>query len=161
MSNSPTESAHDTDLIGVGGWLAFLALVLIVISPLMTVFTTIAEHSRTASQYPELVNQNIWRSAVVLDWSMAALSAAISVIAGLMLLKIFRRSTVSIVIALIWLGAVGTAALSLVLSDYLMSGSVNAGNAGATLGRPIGFCLIWTLYLLISRRVKNTYVSTE
>ena len=151
MSSAPTESAHDPDPKGVGGWLAFLVLVLTVFSPLTTVSMTFAEHSKLESQYPELVNQHLWRTAMVLDWSMVALSAAISVVAGLILLKIFRRSTVFIVIGLIWLGAVGTAVLSLILSDYLMPGAASASNAGAALEK----AKLWKASLLEWRKASG------
>jgi Protein of unknown function (DUF2569) len=150
---APTPS----ELKGVGGALGFLVAILVFLSPLLSTIMTFVQQQEAADFYPELVDGDLWQSAMILDWSMVVLSTILSVLAGILLIKRFKRSTVFVVILLIWFSAVGVGIMSLILGDYILPGSSSGSAAGASLGRPIAFSLVWTLYLLISRRVRNTY----
>ena len=150
--------AEDTStLVGVSGFLAFLVAVLLVLGPLLSVGLTFSDHSSAERLYPDLVGTAAWAHLVKLDWFMAGLSAALSIIAGLLLLKRFQRSTIYFVIILIWLSSVGVALFGIQLASTIFDGEISSGAAGAALGRPIISSLFWTTYLLLSKRVKNTY----
>ena len=84
------------ELKGVGGWLGFLVVILLFLSPILSALMTLAQQQEGAQLYPELVGGELWRSAMIMDWSMVALSAMLSILAGLLLLKRFRRSSVFI-----------------------------------------------------------------
>lgn len=95
---------------------------------------------------------------MLLDWSTLALQILLSVTAGLLLYKRLQKSTILWAILLIWISAVGTNVLSLILADYLFPGIGSAADAGRAMGRPLVFSIIWTAYLMLSKRVKRTYL---
>lgn len=148
-------------LAGVGGWLALLVAVLIVVSPVLSATMIFAQQQEARGLYPEGVDSELWGSILLLDWSMFGLQALLGIFAGILLLKRFQRSTVWMVIGLIWLSSVGVGVLSLGLGESFIPGSATAAEVGGSLVRPIGFSTIWSLYLVLSRRVKNTYPKTH
>jgi len=143
---------------GVGGWLGFLVAILILISPVLSIVLTFLGHQEALEFNPRIRATDQWQTIQLLDWSTVFGQISLSVTAGLLLLKRRRRSTKWLVIALIWLSSVGVNVLGFVIALDLFPDSLTAADLGTSLGRPIIFSLIWTLYLLLSKRVKRTYV---
>lgn len=161
---SLTESAkvEATDqprkLVGVEGWLYFFGISLFALGPLLTVAITASELSNLKALYPEAVGSSQWNSAVAAGWTATGIYCAISVFTGWRIFKRIMPSTIPIVVACIWLMGPGLGIISLMVAQD--SGGANiAADAGAGLGRPLVYCVIWTIYLLRSKRVKNTYWS--
>ena len=146
-----------SELKGIGGWLGFLSASLVFLGPLVSIFSTLAQHSSAKALNPEISASPLWYKAQVIDWTSTLAYCVISVIAGILLIERWKSSTVPIVIACIWLAGPGLATLSLLVLDALVPGGANASDVGLSLGRPLIYSVIWTMYLLLSRRVKNTY----
>jgi len=154
VSNS---GSFESDLSGVHGWLGFLAISLVALGPVVTLIMTGVQHIDAESLYPSLVGTSLWQKAVLLDWIIAAAYSAISIFAGFRLLKAFVPSTVPIVIGCLWLSGPGLGIAGLLLANNLSPTGATASDAGASVGRPLIYATVWTIYLLRSRRVKNTY----
>lgn len=147
-------SSHKPELYGVGGWLAFLAISLSVLGPLVSIAATGSEIARMESQFPQQVGSSEWTMAVGVAWAITLAYCAISIFAGYRLFKHHVPSTVPIVIGCIWV-----AGPVLGIIAVLFAGSDQT--ASAEVIKSIISCSIWTAYLLRSRRVKNTYISRQ
>lgn len=143
-------------LAGVSGWLGFLVVALIVLGPLATVVLTAGQLSDTKTLYPEVEGTSLWREAQIVTWISVAAFCLISVYAGLRLWKKLVWSSVWIAIACLWIAGPLLSIASLIALDE-MGGEPNAADFGAAVGRPFVWALIWTVYLLVSKRVRRTY----
>lgn len=150
-------STSQSDLTGVAGWLGFLTISLIALGPLVTLIMTGVQHMETETLYPSLVGTSLWQKAILIDWGLAVAYCAISIFAGVRLLNALVPSTVPIVIGCLWLSGPGLGIVGLMLANNLSPTGATASDAGASLGRPLIYATVWTIYLLRSRRVKNTY----
>jgi Protein of unknown function (DUF2569) len=137
-------------LVGVAGWLAFLAFSLTFLGPLVTLGRTAADISTAERTNPGLAGSSDWSSLVAMAWLFSIIYCAITIFAGYRLYKHHVPNTVPIVLACLW-----TAGPALALIGLLAFGSDEA--AIADLVRTIFTTGIWTAYLLLSKRVKNTY----
>ena len=143
-------------LVGVSGWLGFLVVALIVLGPLVTIVLTAGQLNDTKTLYPEVVGTSLWRDAQIVTWISVAAFCLISVYAGLRLWKKLVWSSVWIAIACLWIAGPLLSVASLIALDE-MGGEPNAADYGAAIGRPFVWALIWTIYLLVSKRVRKTY----
>lgn len=159
LAEGPEAGASDQpqELAGVEGWLYFFGISLIALGPLLTIATTVLEFSDLKALYPDAVGSPRWDAAVTADWIGTAMYCAISMFAGWRIFKRLVPSTIPIVIACIWLMGPGLGVVGLMVVQDISGDASTAANAGAELGRPIVYCFIWTIYLLRSKRVKNTY----
>jgi Protein of unknown function (DUF2569) len=160
---SLTESAKEEatsqprKLAGVEGWLYFFGISLFALGPLLTVVMTAAEFSNLKVLYPDAVGSSQWNSAVAAGWIATGIYCAISMFAGWRIFKRLVPSTIPIVIACIWFMGPGLGVIGLMVAQDISGGANTAADAGAAFGRPLVYCIIWTIYLLRSKRVKNTY----
>ena len=161
IADPPADPSVKPARVGVGGWLGFLAISLVVLGPLVTVAMTAAEISNLKSLNPDAAATPQWSNAVAVSWATVIAYSAISIFAGYRLFKHHVWRTVPIVIACMWIAGPGVGILSLMAMDDMSGGNVTAGDVGAGLGKSIVSCFGWTLYLLLSRRVKNTYKSSD
>lgn len=147
----------DNELRGVRGWLALLAIVLFVIRPLLLFFSTLGELSAAESANAALAGMPSWGNAKAFSWAFVALQILCSAVGGWLLMKRFKASTVSIVIGLLWVcgpilslvgSAVVAAALGLGFSSLITP---------SELAKDFTFATVWTAYLKLSTRVRNTY----
>ncbi len=152
--------AKNSYISGIGGWLGFLIVVLMIISPLSD-YNILANGFREASQKSSvLTSTQQWQYYKQASWLIFAISAAIKYSAGYRLWKTHQPESVSFAILALWLSfpiAYIASSISEVLifnlniNDALISGMY----IGATIQILIaGF---WTAYLMRSVRVKNTY----
>lgn len=141
---------------GVGGWLGLLVVGLIGLGPLITLTTTAQEIFVAESKNLTLTYNSAWQSVKSLIWIISILYCAISIYAGWRLISRKTRRTVPIVVACIWIAGPGLTIFSLFAINFWF-GVTDTSGFGAELARPFVFCAIWTPYLLMSKRVANTY----
>lgn len=147
--------------VGVGGWLWFPIIVLLVIGPLVAIGQTLQALDEAERLYPAVLRLPAWSTYKTAAWTIIATACTVSIFAGYRLLKDFRPQTVTFAIFAFWLrgpvtslldAAAGQATLGINIIEYFN----DPRTLGTTLGATVT-ALVWTLYLKWSRRVRNTY----
>lgn len=149
-SDAPENFEEAQALSGVGGWLLFLIISLIFFGPLLTIALNYSELSITDENNASPLSSEEWQYFVWLSWAMVAAYCIVSAAAGLLLLKRHKPSTIPIVIAVIWIIGPILAFAGVAVEGGLLGGE----------GRSLILAIIWTAYLLRSKRVKNTYADS-
>lgn len=157
------QEAKNAHLIGVRGWLFFFILTLMVFGPLRTLGETARNISDVERAYPTIVDLAQWGHYKTAIW-IAVLGYCIAIIwAGWSLKRHLIPSSVSAAIAVMWICPIALIAidmyaamafLEMKASDYF-SKEIIAGMIGGLV-----YAGVWTAYLKLSRRVKNTYHTT-
>jgi hypothetical protein len=143
---------------GVGGWLAFFLVTLGIFTPGATILMTLLsfrdpDAALAYQMYPGLTSVSVGMTLAI---------AAICWFACWRFLKVFNWQTVRIGIGTLVL----LAATSILVEPMVVSAvtGIEFGTLFGLLGpeqfRPIVYSTIWTLYLLLSKRVRNTYSGT-
>lgn len=152
------------ELVGVGGWLAFLVFVFILVGPLTSIASVYVELASAVNIYPEISITAEWRSYKSLIWFIVLVTSLISITAGLLL--VFKRESTSVSFAIFALWIKGPASIVFgILTLQVIYGS-RVGNLvseeviGQLIASIIG-AMIWTVYLEKSVRVKNTYYKSS
>lgn len=129
---------NDTQLRGIGGWLLFFLLTFAVFTPLRATIEALMEIRGSAD--PDVVTGTwIFLGAyLIFTWAVTAWFVIVR-----------KPSSVWLVIAVIWVEALGGAAL------LLLDGAAGVAAMGAITA--FVYPTIWTAYLLKSERVANTY----
>lgn len=138
---------------GVGGWLLFF-MVILVLSAIRSAGAYM-EASEAARTHATWILETPYLTMLQI---ITCTSVACFLGAYFLLLRVKLRSTINRVIAAIWIAG-PLAALADTFCAHLwipQLGSVWSQNAGPIAGGVI-FAIIWTAYLLKSRRVSNTY----
>ena len=140
---------------GIGGWLALLILWLIVLRPLAGISlwwqmhgTAQPEKAIGAGASP-LINTSIF-------WFIVLTSAALSIYAGIILLRERSPATVRTAITIIWV-TVPLSVLAGVVARAFFEGRVDIPLAATSSALQITIAAVSTGYLLRSKRVKDTY----
>ena len=148
--------ANGDELRGVNGWLAFFIVTLGIINPAFLIYSDIATLNDPDMRF---AYGSSWNTIVTGELAITAVALAACWFACYRLLKVFNPTSVRIAIGTLWL-----LALLLLVAEPLMISSVMGVSLGVlfqamgpVLIRPIVYSTIWTLYLLNSKRVKNTY----
>ncbi len=148
LSKDAPEASSNPELKGIGGWLQFLIIALIFLGPLLTGVLAYVDLQSARDADPSITPE-AWKLILISVWSFVVLYSALSIGTGLLLQKRFKRSTIPIAIGLIWLlGPIINFGVAIIADEF--DGSE---------GRSIIFSVVWTVYLLRSKRVKNTYVA--
>jgi hypothetical protein len=152
----------DERLRGVGGWLAFLCVIFLFLSPARTVITTWMDIGSAEQEMPALAGIAAWQSLKLYAWSIAVLASGLSIYAGWQLNMVHRPSSVRLAIAMLWglgpgLVLIDSAILSVAFGVPLMVDP----EMTRELARTFVAAGLWTAYLLLSRRVKNTYYADD
>lgn len=157
LESNPTASLVDQknelnsspELKGVAGWLQFLVISLIFLGPFFNFLIVLnilyfsPESSENRISTTEVILYNIF------SWGFFVVYSAISISAGMLLRNRLKKSTIPIVIGLIWLvGPVLSIGVAASLGDFDVSEA-----------RTVVSSILWTAYLLCSKRVKNTYLA--
>ncbi len=145
-------------LRGVGGWLAFLIVALMVIGPLRNLVEAVNSFADAESQHPNLASVEKWKDFKSAAWMVIFACCALSFVAGWRLWKSVDFDAVVFAKWAIWIsGPAGAFVLGAFL-PWMMFGSANPDESfwGAFLGG-IVFAVIWTTYLSKSKRVEQTY----
>ncbi|HEX8669934.1 MAG TPA: DUF2569 family protein [Allosphingosinicella sp.] len=149
-------SYDERSLRGVGGWLAFLVIVLAVFTPIRVVLSVVGIYSD--SSIAAALGDN-WPLLQAVELGLAAANIGIAWYLAWRLNKVHVPQTVRIVIAGLWLMTFGIIAVeftAVVLISGIGMGALIQNSVG-DLVRSLIFCTIWTAYLRLSRRVANTY----
>lgn len=149
----------NSKLRGVGGWLLFLCVVLTIISPLAAFTSTLKEISDIESTNKALSIEAKWSDFKVALWMTVAIQQSIGFSAGY-ILGISLPSSIRYAIFAIWFSgpvmtliSVGTLGrIADRAFDYDYSVALTTQLPGH-----IAFAVVWTIYLKVSKRVKNTY----
>jgi hypothetical protein len=148
LSSEAPELEGRSEPSGIGGWLQFLIIALIFLGPLLNAVMTYVELQSAKDMEPPLSSDGFMLLQLI-SWSIFAAYCAISIGTGLLLQKRRKRSTIYIVVGLIWL-----------LGPILNIGAAAIADAfDGSEGRSIVFSVVWTAYLLRSKRIKNTYIA--
>lgn len=145
------------ELRGVGGWLAFFLVAFGILSPLTALFSIVT--MLYGAQGGAAVFGDAWMPLQIFEWAVIAVSFGGIWFAVWRMLQVHNWQSVRITIATIWL--VGPAMVLVEAAGVawlfgLSFGETFAG-AGPDVVRPFIFATIWTIYLLKSERVANTY----
>jgi hypothetical protein len=148
--------AYGAEARGVAGWLGLLWLSLALMVPGLAVLAAFRLYSRPGLAFlPEAT----FRSLEFVQWSAAAATAALCWFLAWRLARREVWRSVEIAIVGLWVYA------SLVKGGQFLGVSIATGvplqtlaeGGGTSLTLPILFALVWTIYLLRSRRVARTY----
>jgi len=147
-----TISQKNGDLHGVYGWLRWLVITLLVLSPILSIGSTSTDIHLAESMAPNLLTLPEWDKYKTVIWSMTLICCGASFAAGWNLLKNHTPFSVRLTIAVLWMIPLASAFVAKVAAASLLNLNINF-----PLGAPILGAMIWTAYLLSSKRVKNTY----
>lgn len=149
--------SDETELRGVGGWLGFFVVVIAILSPLRLLIS--AYINLYADPQVALAYGPLWPRIQAAEWAIIGAALLVHAFIAWRLLKVHRWSSVRITIVLIWLLATGVTWIELVAVSMIAQLPLAALAEGIVveLARPFIFCLVWTAYLLRSKRVANTY----
>jgi hypothetical protein len=142
---------NETQLHGVGGWLALLVISMLVLNPIWSLRPA-AEFFVQEQQYLQLVHNAEWSSIKNKTYTIITLSAAFIAYAGFGLWRRRDPVAVSTAIAAMWIGGPGATLLVMLWVLGSMDQDAIPGFIAS-----LGVAGIWTAYLMKSRRVKNTY----
>jgi len=159
-----TPSQTQANLKGVRGWLGFLVLGFCVLGPLVSCGQLSNDFMSAESADPALTTVAEWVAFKSYSHWALGLALVISFSAGYRLWKIHNADSVRFAIGALWLIA-PIAATGYYAAAYFAFGSSAAQTLTSELVLMIlqGSlpALIWTMYLLRSRRVRNTYYQTR
>lgn len=151
MSRGASESTAEAPR-GVGGWLAFLVMLMLAVTPLVAISATVAAAAAPGAE------ERIGGTALI--WVIGLVQAGAFAFAGWRLRAVWRWSSVRLAIAVWWLAGP--------VMSLAYGGAVTALTGGGASILPILIdvartaivAAIWTAYLLRSRRVRNTYAAS-
>jgi predicted membrane protein len=149
------------DVRGVGGWLAFFLVTLGIINPLIiavTGYQTLSD-PQVAAAYGDS-----WPTLFNAELALIGVIVAMCWFACWRFLNRFNGTTVTIGLVTLWALAILTVFGEAFMVSQIAGidfGELMGALAGPELIRPFIYATIWSLYLLISKRVKNTYRGGE
>lgn len=152
--------SKNQDLIGVGGWLLLLVIGLAILGPLSGLGRTVREFEEVEKNYPGLLESSRYLQFKQISWWIVAATSAISISAGIRLWKVFDWSSVRFGILSLWVVGPG-GGLGSIIAAFSFFGSEGVAKAAPPLLQqlfiPVLGAGVWSLYLLRSTRVRNTY----
>lgn len=156
--DAPETSSEKKPLKGVGGWLSFLVVSLFALGPIFGFILNFGEIARTEDQFPDLIGSDLWGRLKAVMWTFFAVQVAISVYAAHRLNNRLVPASVPIAIFCLWLsGPILNFLAALVVGNMNGESIVGSNEVATGIFRSGLTATIWTAYLLLSRRVKNTY----
>ncbi len=146
-------------LKGVGGWLAFLVVSLVLLWPLGGLIS-IYEGFVNIEQTFDVTGLASWRQHKTMTWLLFIVSTVTSMLAGYRLYKEHAKESVRFAIYAIWLAG-PILNLTAIMAGILILGVPYAGGGFwqgfASIVFSVCIASLWTAYLKRSVRVKNTY----
>ena len=150
----------DSELRGIGGWLAFLIVVLAVFTPIRIVLETVGLYAdpQIASAFGPR-----WPAVQAAEIAISAIAMIGAWFVAWRLNKVHNWQTIRIAIAGLWLLALGSTVLEYAAISLIGGIPIGALFEGSAMDvvRALVFASAWTAYLLRSRRVANTYSEPE
>ncbi|MDO8273635.1 MAG: DUF2569 family protein [Gammaproteobacteria bacterium] len=150
----------NTNISGVGGWLAFLVFGLMVLGPLGGYGQAYGELNDALKQFPQLANNPQWQSYQQFTWLFVAVSTTMSFSAGYGLWKIHSPESVRFAILALWLAGPLVNLFYLISVVVIFDSYDSENEIPRMIGGVLGTCIaaaIWSAYLMRSDRVRNTY----
>jgi len=144
-----TSQSVDADRKGLGGALSLL-IFLLVVGALYGLSKTFVEIDTAERQMVGLTDSPQWQSYKNTTWLLWAVDFGVRIFAAVRLVWFRNPATIAIVIACLWFSGpiqIGLANLFLSADGDLTEPAMLSSIIPA----------IWTAYLLLSKRVKNTY----
>jgi hypothetical protein len=105
---------------------------------------------------PSLINNPVWQNYTQISWFLFFATAALTIVAGIMLSRVYKKKSVQFTIIALWTSGLGYGIFQMAAA-YFTLGSTNFSGAIGPLLITILSTTIWHLYLLKSVRIKNTY----
>lgn len=143
---------------GIGGWLLLFLVMIGLVTPVLAGLGAWASHSDKLADY---LGPGRMRALIAFDWTMVALRVLLGWYVAARLIAVRRWLSVRIAIAYLWLGlpvlllVQATLAHLLNWADFEQSLVYSFVQANPLLW--IGAAIVWTAYLLRSKRVARTY----
>lgn len=149
------------ELRGVGGWLRLFVIILTVISPIRMVIQT--ESMLRLAPAVEAQMGSEWALYVGFTWLLVTVMIAAFYYFAYRLIWVQNRATVRIVIRGLWIVTAGGLALDFLVSGILWPEALLQFESEYVVGvvQTLIFPTVWSLYLVKSQRVANTYVDDE
>lgn len=151
---------RSSPLSGMGGWLAFLVVSLVMIWPLAGLMTT-DEGLRYFGQHNEIAASLVWQEYSNVIWMLFVLRSVLSILAGYRLYRVRDRESVHFAIDVIWLAGPVLNLVSIMTGIMVVDTPLYAGvrfwEMVLDMGLSVLLALLWTAYLKRSVRVENTY----
>ena len=148
---------NDENVAGVGGWLALLVFFMAVITPAVAIVN--AAGALYGGLDGGLAYDAEGQQFQILEWTIAATIVVICWFIAWRLLQVKRWQTVRFTIAGLWVIAIGSTVAELMgisaISGTPLDDLIDLARWEPV--RPLAFAALWTVYLLRSRRVANTY----
>lgn len=141
------------DLTDVYGWLALLVIFLLVVRPGLALWSW-------GWGYGPAIANGGWTAVHSMVTAIVAVSVAVNVSGGYALARGSRPRAAWWAAACLWLGGPVATAMTAVVLDA-MGVQANIGQIMGAAMLSAGIAFAWSLYLLLSRRVRNTYGFTK
>lgn len=160
-----TKSSKNKISFGVGGWLIFLVIWLIVLAPIKSLGGMASYIVENEKSFPQLLNNSYWHSIVTYRWLIIGIGTLFSIISGYKLLKIHKPSSKRFAI-LNFVFIQPLASLGILFVPSFVIGNTYQGFTSDLKAFLIPFVVylistvFWVLYLLLSKRVRDTYKDT-
>ena len=153
-----------SDKSGIGGWLRFLILSLLLFGPIVAILRQGGRTIILETHYPEFIEYGPWIDFKIWAWIIMAGELILLFYAAKMLLTNRSFFAIREAIVCLWAaGPIGYILINFVALPACMGEDFfyRAANelAAELIGGYIVNSTIWTLYLLKSKRVKATYAS--
>lgn len=162
MSLPPATPADARSPRGVGGWLLILIGTLALVFPVADIYANLYEFANSAAIHGTLSQAPGWSLYQRAIWYLTAAGVVVNVLAGFLLWKQHFPSAVRFAIAALWLTGPVRWVLMELAYEWALNPSTDQLLDYSTLARAassMALPLLWTVYLLKSRRVKATYFS--
>lgn len=151
------------ELSEVRGWLALLVVAMCLLGPLKTIGQNSNNITTAEKDVPSLLGMTEWLVYKQASWVFVGLVCVTLFFGGWKLWKRHQRSSVYLAIAALWIANFLALAGDYVVTNAILGPDVFVAAGGdyflaimQTFIAPV----VWTAYLLLSRRVKNTYFSS-
>lgn len=142
-------------LSGVGGWLGLLIFGLVIGGPFIR-FSHLLPLKEAEKINPSLINNPAWQNYTQISWFLFFATAALTIVAGIMLSRVYKKKSVQFTIIALWTSGLGYGIFQMAAAYFTLGATNFLGSIGP-LFMTIILTSIWHIYLLKSVRVKNTY----
>ena len=154
MTTADYQTAQEP--IGIGGWLLFFILTRTILGPPWNAFRLNQRWNEVSEQVPNFATSHDFTLLQSISWSTFAVGTAISVTSGLLLWKWKNRRSVTIAVYALWMAGPLLGIVSYIVSLLVTDTHPELSDL-SIFALPLASAVIWTAYLVKSKRVRNTY----
>ena len=144
---------------GVGGWLALLVIGMIIIGPIMGAENIYLAITMAERHNPLIVSLPQWTTYKNVTWGAFLVVIALNFYGGVGLVCGRNRSVVTRAKMILWITGPLASIVMVVIIPFIVFGKTPAIDSKIVRAVIVSFILagFWTIYLSVSRRVRNTY----